>query len=74
MFKPATSPARDSFTSRRAFRNRLAQMTPTERRRAAGDGSFTTEERALWASLYPDEPALVNGELEWIALGLADLD
>ena len=29
---------------------------------------------ALWVATYPDEAPLVNGELEWIALGLADLD
>lgn len=37
-------------------------------------GRFSRGERALWASTYPDEVPLVNGELPWIALGLADND
>ncbi len=49
-------------------------MSPEERTRAARCGQFSRAERALWASVYPEEVPLVNGELEWIALGLADLD
>jgi hypothetical protein len=49
-------------------------MTPGQRIDAARRGDFDRTERALWVSAYPDEIPLVNGELEWIALGLADLD
>ena len=59
---------------RRAFLRRLAAMTATERRQAFESGRFSRGERALWASSYPDEVPLINGELPWIALGLADND
>jgi hypothetical protein len=52
----------------------LAQMSPAQRRHAYRSGLFDARRRALWASLYPEEPPLVNGEFEWIALDLADLD
>jgi hypothetical protein len=57
-----------------AFLARLAEMNPKQRVEAAHRGIFDRAERAIWASAYPDEVPLVNGELEWIALGLADLD
>jgi hypothetical protein len=57
-----------------AFLDRVAQMSGEERIRAARHGDFTASERAIWAASYPDEVPLVNGELEWIALALADLD
>ncbi len=56
------------------FLARLESMSPRQRLRAARGGEFSRSERALWAATYPDEVPLVNGELEWIALGLADLD
>jgi hypothetical protein len=49
-------------------------MSPKQRVDAAHRGDFNRTQRAIWASAYPDEVPLVNGELEWIALGLADLD
>jgi hypothetical protein len=49
-------------------------MSAEERLRAARYGGFTGWERALWAARFPDEVPLVNGEYEWIALTLADLD
>lgn len=52
---------------------RLERMTPSERL-AASRAGFTPHERAVWASRYPDEVPLLNGEYEWIALGSADLD
>jgi hypothetical protein len=52
----------------------LAQMSPEERLRASRDGGFSHAERALWTGHYPEEVPLVNDEVEWIALGLADLD
>ena len=49
-------------------------MSPEQRLAAAHEGRFTRAERTLWAARYPQEAPLVNGEYEWIALGLADLD
>jgi hypothetical protein len=48
-------------------------MTPDERIRASRY-SFKSWERQVWARQYPDEVPLINGEVEWIALGLADHD
>lgn len=59
---------------RRAFLRRLGAMSATERRQAFESGRFSRPETALWASIYPEEVPLVNDELPWIALGLADLD
>lgn len=59
---------------RRAFLRRLAQMSTEQRLAPARGGRFTRAERTLWAARYPEEAPLVNGEYEWIALGLADLD
>lgn len=59
---------------RRAFLRRLARMDPEQRLAAARSGRFSRGERALWAARYPEEAPLINGELAWIALGLADLD
>jgi hypothetical protein len=49
-------------------------MTPEQRLKAARKGRLSRGELTLWAALYPEEVPLVNGEVEWIALGLADLD
>jgi hypothetical protein len=49
-------------------------MTAARRLLASRDGTFSHAERALWAAHYPEEVPLVNGEIEWIALSLADLD
>lgn len=57
-----------------AFIARLDSMGAKRRLRAAREGEFSRAERALWVARYPHEAPLVNGELEWIALGLADLD
>ncbi|HEX3734394.1 MAG TPA: hypothetical protein VHU86_04495 [Solirubrobacterales bacterium] len=59
---------------RRAFLRRLREMGPAERREAWRRGAFTHAERNLWAARYPEEAPLVNDELVWIALNLADLD
>lgn len=37
-------------------------------------GRFTRHQLSIWATQYPDEIPLVNDELPWIALGLADVD
>jgi hypothetical protein len=56
------------------FIARLEEMGPEERLAASRRGSFSRRERLIWASSFPDEVPLVNGEFEWIALGGADLD
>jgi len=53
---------------------RLARMSPRQRIEASRSGGFSRHERAVWASRYPDEVPTVNGELEWLVLGSADLD
>jgi hypothetical protein len=58
---------------REAFLSRLVRMSAEERVRAARY-RFAPWQRQLWVGRYPDEAPLVNGEYEWIALGLADLD
>jgi hypothetical protein len=68
---PGTS---DGEEGRTAFLARLAEMTPQQRIDGARRGDFNRAQRGLWVASYPDEVPLVNGELEWIALGLADLD
>jgi hypothetical protein len=59
---------------RRAFLRRLASMSAAERRQAFESGRFSRGELSLWASSYPDEVPLVNGEVPWLALRLADND
>jgi hypothetical protein len=72
---PTAAPTRSAGEeSRTAFLSRLAEMTPQQRIDAARRGAFNRAQRALWVATYADEVPLVNGELEWIALGLADLD
>lgn len=56
------------------FLARLAQMSPAERLYASRQGHFTHTQRLLWVTHYPEEAPIVNGEFEWIALSLADLD
>jgi len=58
---------------RRALLARLQRMSPEERLRAARY-EFAPWQRTLWLARYPEEAPLVNGELEWIALRMADLD
>ncbi len=80
--RPAVAPARPSATvipltgrrRRRSALRRLARMTPEQRLRAARRGRLSRAELTLWAARYPEEVPLINGEHEWIALGLADLD
>ncbi len=57
-----------------SFVSVLARMTPAERISASRHGGFTRWERWVWAARYTDEVPLVNGEFEWIACNLADLD
>lgn len=57
-----------------SFLVRLDRMSPSQRLRAYRSGAFSRAERARWACRYPEEVPMVNGEVEWIALGSADLD
>jgi hypothetical protein len=52
----------------------LARMTPQERLDAYRHGSYARRECLIWAARYPEEPPIVNGEYEWIARDLADLE
>jgi hypothetical protein len=56
------------------FATLLDRMTPVERLRAYRSGTFDRRERTIWAARFPEEAPLVNGELEWIARSMADLD
>lgn len=57
-----------------SFASVLGHMTPAERISASRHGGFTRRERSVWAARYLEEVPLVNGELEWIACNMADLD
>jgi len=70
---PSRSPAR-STPDFEGVAIVLAQMTPEERVRAYASGVFSLRELNAAAGLRPDLMPLVNGELEWIALTMADLD
>ncbi|MEZ5077105.1 MAG: hypothetical protein R2725_06670 [Solirubrobacterales bacterium] len=63
----------DDAARRDAFLARLARMTP-ESRLAAARYRFKPWERRIWARHYPEEVPLVNGEAEWIALHLVDVE
>lgn len=69
----ATTRAPERFDPRAVLR-RLEQMGPERRLRAYRSGRMTHAERALWTAHFPEEVPIVNDEIEWIALGLADLD
>ncbi len=53
---------------------RIDALGPSGRYRAYQHGLLSRRELFTWAARYPDEVPLVNGELPWIALTLADLD
>jgi hypothetical protein len=52
----------------------LAKMTYEERVRAYRSGALTSHELAVAAGRLPEEMPLLNGEFEWIAIDLADLE
>lgn len=71
----ATELTRPSEARRIAsFLDALARMDPAERLAIYRSGGLTRAECALWAARYLEDVPLVNGEFEWIALGLADLE
>jgi hypothetical protein len=55
-------------------RERILAMSPAARLDAYEHGALTRHELDTWASLFPEEVPLVNGELPWIVATLADLD
>lgn len=57
-----------------SFASVLRRMTPAERISASRHSGFTRWERWVWAARYPEEVPLVNGEFEWIACNMPDLD
>jgi hypothetical protein len=59
---------------RRSFLRALKGLAPSERLAIYRSGGLTPVECMLWAANYPDEVTTVNGEFEWIALNMADLD
>lgn len=52
----------------------LEQMTLEERVRAYRSKSITHRELTIAAAREPNRMPILNGEFEWIALSLADLD
>jgi hypothetical protein len=70
---PVETPRRRPFPEL-DFPTLLERMTPVERLRAYRSGTFDRRERTIWAARFPEEVPLVNGELEWIARSMADLD
>jgi hypothetical protein len=53
---------------------RLAALGPWRRLEEFEAGNLSRAELFAWAARYPEEVPLVNGELPWIGLQLADLD
>lgn len=52
----------------------LSRMTPSERSRAYQNGTFSRAELMRAVALEPERLPTINGEFEWIAPRLADLD
>lgn len=72
--EPASRSAAEDLTPaerRKAFLDRLDRMSSEERLRAACF-DFDRAERAIWAGRYSEEVPTIDGEVEWIALRLAD--
>ncbi len=49
-----------------------AWMTPAGRRKALSDRSLSISDLNSWATHCPEEVPLIDGEVPWIALSLAD--
>jgi hypothetical protein len=54
--------------------DRLFEMSEGQRLGAYERGEFALAELNAWASHFPQEVPLINGELPWIVASLADLD
>lgn len=61
-------------SSDRDFLIHLSRLTPARRLADYRAGRLTRHKLSLWATHFPDEPPLINDELPWISLGLADND
>jgi hypothetical protein len=71
MPSPTLSPAR--FADRDCLIH-LSSLTREQRLADYRAGLLSRRQLYLWATNFPEEIPLVNGELPWIALGLADLE
>lgn len=69
--RPRPQP-REKRSPRKA--ERLARLGPPGRLAAYRAGQLSRAECWDWARRFPDEVPVVNGELEWIALAMADLN
>lgn len=69
---PPTSAERQRHYEEIAYA--LASSSAEERASAYAHHIYTRRELSMAAALRPDLMPLVNGEFEWIALTLADLD
>ena len=63
-----------AFPSSDASQPDLDRLSPAQLVELARANRLGRHRLAAWASRNPDRVPLVNGELPWIALGLADLD
>ena len=70
--RPAVSA--DSWRLANEVADVLGGMTYEERIRAYRSHVFSSRELAVAAARLPEEMPTMNGELEWIAWNLADLD
>lgn len=52
----------------------LAGMSYAERVRAYRSGAFSAHELAVAAAWFAEEMPMLNGEFEWIAISLIDLE
>ena len=68
------SPRRGMSMAPRDVAARLARMPLDERIKAYREGTFTHDELNAAAASDPHGVPIRNGEYEWIALTLADLD
>lgn len=56
------------------LRAALDAMTAAERKAAYNRGELTYQQLYIWAARWPHEVPIVNGEFEFIAVTMADLD
>lgn len=56
------------------FLTELHRMGREHRLDAYREGRFDRRQRSIWAARFPEEVPLLNGEIEWVARSLADLD
>ncbi len=71
---PRRRPAREPRRRLPRTPRQIDALGPERRLEMYRGGALTRQECVIWAGRYPEEIPLVNGEIEWIALSLADLD